>query len=480
MRWAVAGIVLVALLLLAWAFGDRERVRRSERPERSGRAMTRNGPADAGEPAGVQPGEARSVLRLACLDHERRPLPGLVVMFGVGSWRAVGRFAPFTDAGGRTTIACRHAPGTKLSLVVFHPILHGADHRAQAATTHPRGDERTRLVFGRRVERTVRVVDDHDRAIPGATVDVDPAVHSDGWHIATEGGFTLRTGSAGECRILVTERNLYRIEVRADGFQERSDWGWRAPTLPHAATVFRLERGFLVRGVLLDPDGAPLAGARVVLRGRVNHRTMSGDEGAFEFDGLDARKYRLETVDADGVLRDRRTLEIKGETDLGRIGVHPVTEVEGRVLDAGRRPVADATVHVKPGDQRTRTGEDGRFSMRTSLLDGTWLVVAHEEAGHRWLRAGAWTSPIVLETPGDVHVRLAAPDGAGLGLVRVEYGPPGRPPLQRLVPAGPRGQLLVRLRGMPPGPLEIRVSPRRKRLEVESGRTARTNFQLPR
>lgn len=133
------------------------------------------------------------------------------------------------------------------------------------------------------------------------------------------------------------------VQVEAPGYlaaratQEDLEDHLRSPRKP---LVIRLDRGAVVRGRLVGPDGAPLEGVRVGLAGqRSDLSTVSGAGGEFTLGGLEERSYRLRADHWPGVGPSRVP------------GVRPIGP-RHLVLDLGQRARRSAEVVVvsmRPG-----------------------------------------------------------------------------------------------------------------------------------
>lgn len=135
----------------------------------------------------------------------------------------------------------------------------------------------------------------------------------------------------------------------------------------------RLEAGAVVQGRVLDPTGAPVAGADVsgaywTAEDRWAHglQSRSGPGGAFELVGVPPGRVRLSASHGER--------EAEEEIELGPGGavvdllLEPASGLRGRVVDPEGRPVENAEVVIWPVGGRggpnhtiSRTGPLGRF-----------------------------------------------------------------------------------------------------------------------
>lgn len=231
------------------------------------------------------------------------------------------------------------------------------------------------------------------------------------------GGFELRQLRAGE---------EYELRVALPGFfpEARS-----IVTSRDAAPVtVRLQPACAVRGLLRDPEGQPVAAARVFLRpARRPERDRpdrdppppaieSDSAGRFSIPESPAPEVDLEVRKAGYAPALRRAVRVgpscKGSFDLGPLVLNPGARLAGRVVDPGGKAVPEAEVFLVdrlPADERARgrkpdavTGRDGSFA-----LDDLQRGVPH----HLFVKADGYLGK---------EVRGVRPPGSGQVLVRLE------------------------------------------------------------
>jgi hypothetical protein len=94
-----------------------------------------------------------------------------------------------------------------------------------------------------------------------------------------------------------------------------------------------------IRGLVVDIQGAPIGGARIVLN---KERYASGDwKGSFALTNLEPRTYRL-SIEASGFAVKRMEVVVSSgrDTDLGRIALSVGTVGEVIVIDTQRLSAA--------------------------------------------------------------------------------------------------------------------------------------------
>lgn len=297
-----------------------------------------------------------------------------------------------------------------------------------------------------------RVVDDTGAPIEGAIVHAVPeeAMRPGFWRptaapdLDSQEGRTT-TGPDGSFRIdTIGNRSTYTVFARGSGWVgERM----RNVTPDHEPLEFVLEVGELVRGVVLDPRGRPVAGARVQAGPTM---TKLGDSmfipagGHFDQDelmpvaetGADGTFSLAEIPQGDFSLaasHDRFGPSEVVNLMQGQVGLtlelRPNAGIEGRVIDPDGRPVAGATVSTMAlgfwagtnGDSNsTRTDELGIFRLEGLSAGQHRIVVRAEGFPTRNDRAGVVVGEgtfvtdveIVLERGASVRGIVVATDGA--------------------------------------------------------------------
>jgi hypothetical protein len=141
----------------------------------------------------------------------------------------------------------------------------------------------------------------------------------------------------------------------------------------------------VVQGRVLDPDGAPVAGAEVELAGRASVPTPI--DGTFRFAGVAAGTAELR-VRALGYAERRIAIQVAGDTVLFvRLDRNPIpidtvearvarVTVRGRITDERHRLGVDADIFIRPGAGRTDTDRTGRYRLDgIPVTDSSWVLV---------------------------------------------------------------------------------------------------------
>jgi protocatechuate 3,4-dioxygenase beta subunit len=195
-------------------------------------------------------------------------------------------------------------------------------------------------------------------------------------------------------------RNVMTLTAHADGY------GYTSSEVKGEGIVdFRLRRGFAVRGRALDAATKALPDLQVAaiaydVASNGQHTSMAygrtAADGRFALGGLDPRTAHALVLMGKGVGRTLLEFEPpeKGDVlDLGDVPVHRARAIEGTVVDADDRPIADASVELSGanddrkrlrgsksdsnmdyGEQESRRTDDlGRFRF-PDLASGTYAL----------------------------------------------------------------------------------------------------------
>jgi len=180
----------------------------------------------------------------------------------------------------------------------------------------------------------------------------------------------------------------WTLEARAEGFSGSEPL---EVAVPHRGppAVLRLIRGARLAGVVLDPGGAPVAGASVRARcslegGAVaSHDGDADEQGRFELRDLAAGSFALTASSESWAPSQERTLTLAaGEAveDLV-LSLTAGGTLEGRVFGDDGAPATGRTIMTVPlvspgGDQvQTISDGDGRFRVER-LAPGRWQAMA--------------------------------------------------------------------------------------------------------
>ncbi|MCP4653936.1 MAG: hypothetical protein GY856_00815, partial [bacterium] len=225
-----------------------------------------------------------------------------------------------------------------------------------------------------------RVLDTDGKPIAGAVV----------WPAYDPGSFA-RTDAAGAYRLEAPEGPRFRIQAEAPGFLSLAVTVEAGDATQGKAPALALDPAAALRGLVVDPQGATLAGVRLRATDkyaerrppafrpdRAASRAVSNAAGRFTLGNLvPARAYRV-TAQRPGFTT--ATVESGPIREDLRIVLEPGRLVFGKVIDLEERPVAGAEVTLRAAAESARearskpaAGDDsvsaasdaaGRFEMR--------------------------------------------------------------------------------------------------------------------
>jgi protocatechuate 3,4-dioxygenase beta subunit len=160
---------------------------------------------------------------------------------------------------------------------------------------------------------------------------------------------------------------------------------------------FQLEAGRKVSGRVVDPGGEPVVGAEVDLsseekgRARVDYRTRSAADGAFELTPVAAGRYVL-AAEGDGFAESGSSLQVAEKDIEGlEIVLEPGGAISGRILGLAPEDLPGVVVAADPRSEQAesrsvRVGPQGSYEIR-HLPPGDWLVKAALPARQREVQA---------------------------------------------------------------------------------------------
>ena len=216
-----------------------------------------------------------------------------------------------------------------------------------------------------------RVVDASGRALGGASLSLTRVGSKLTAVSAASGEFAFPPAPSGD----------YEIVVRKEGFLTLRD---RVRFLPGGPRLWvELLEGARVSGRVLDPEGAPLEGARVEGLAPDVQPVRTDAEGHFLLRGLPPGGVRVRASGEGYGAGVVDVLLVPGQSVAQDVILARPTAVSGQVSDGGGSPLADAVVWVTgPADERQgRSDAEGKFRVE-GLGIGPFLVSA-TKAGHR-------------------------------------------------------------------------------------------------
>jgi protocatechuate 3,4-dioxygenase beta subunit len=311
------------------------------------------------------------------------------------------------------------------------------------------------FVLAKESALTGRVVDSAGNPVEGATVGVDTTAEGIMAMAAQMMGGswkTARTDAGGRYRVAGSTEGDHKVYVEAPGYLKQTSHA----TLPPEGALtmdFTLPPGHEIGGVVMRPDGTPLAGATVrisassgdgsnpfaaMMGAAAVGRATTGEDGRFTAKGLPEGPYSV-TARAPEFLDAEASDVQPGQTDIAlRLGA--AATVRGRVVAAADgTPVGGAIVYYKSKSGASSAGGNpmlqmmrGGDSQVVAQADGTYVITGIPGGSYDvWGRAPGFAdsakSKVVTEGGGTADaVDISLPPGAAVSgrVVRKGAGTP--------------------------------------------------------
>jgi protocatechuate 3,4-dioxygenase beta subunit len=288
-------------------------------------------------------------------------------------------------------------------------------------------------------ELTVRVVDTHGQAVPGATVTVDP----DLLNVSR----TAKTDAKGRVTLRARGGYAQRLRVLKDGMATAACDATAAGDLPDSVT---LRRGAPYSGTVRDEDGRPVPFAAVEVRVPPLNPTPFGRHDRVVTILTDERgEWRTPVLPAESAVslypptarafhagyERMAPVALPSPDGPGRRNIElvlpAIVPLAGRVVGPGGQPVTDAFVGLWPARRsteekakQTRTDGDGRFVFARPGRGGHSLLVQSggfaPQAFPVFIKPGIADIAIRLQQGKAIRGRVVTPGGTPLPGIRVK------------------------------------------------------------
>ncbi len=229
----------------------------------------------------------------------------------------------------------------------------------------------------------------------------------------------VSTGPDGGFILESLEPGRFYLTATADGYLSatRSEVDVR-PEVENRAPDLALERGAILLGRVLAPDGSPVAGAAVRAAGkRSQPRGFTDGDGNYRLHGVEPGKVQAEALHEAQGHASEETVIFPGENRLDlRLAKHPRREVRGRVTGPEGEPVEGALIETRE--------DPFNYGTTYSGADGGFVIIIGEREIALWafregLSPGRAAIPAGDTVPPNVEIRLvrsASITGRLLGL----------------------------------------------------------------
>lgn len=256
---------------------------------------------------------------------------------------------------------------------------------------------------------------------------------------------TRATAKAGKATFAGVVPGSYQLAAWSDRHARSLQWIQITPGGNDAQVT--LAAGAAARGRVLDDNGSPVAGARVVYSGASDWSQQANDQldavttaadGAFSFDAMPAGSFRFVASHSELATGTSALVTLDGKTERSGIVVSlsAGAVVRGKVVDASNQPVASARVRISTNGRsmfaaparQAFTDANGGFEVKALPRAQLLAVALHESAASQSVAidTSAGTPPAVtlmLDVTGTIAGVVVDANGQPVEGVQVSAGP---------------------------------------------------------
>ncbi len=349
-------------------------------------------------------------------DPEGEPVSGAsLTRFRRRGNSSYGQGAGNTDGQGRFRIEVEPGP------VEIRVRAEGYTQSSWSGTVPERGDAGpVEIMLRRGAVLEGRVLDPEGNPVAEAFVHASPEASSGAGGLHTSG--SSQSDGEGRYRIAGLETGSHQVSVQGMGSVGQTSTRFEVQPGSNRLDL-TLDAGVEVSGFVRDADGAPVAGAEVMLSTRNAGRSIgrqSAADGSFRFPVVTDGPYRV-TARRRGSGFAEQEIEVAGRPVQGlELRLGPAGAITGRLLGlepadyTGVRVGARATFREEPGSVRP----DGTYRI-PGLPPGEWDVFAELPSSRRAdgrirLEPGMTEAVLDLDLGGDLSLS---------GVVRIDGAP---------------------------------------------------------
>ncbi|MGD0542326.1 MAG: hypothetical protein ABSB33_12495, partial [Tepidisphaeraceae bacterium] len=334
------------------------------------------------------------MMDLLVIDHQtQQPISNIEVQTA-----GMNRFTGYTSADGRARLPIPSGQGANFTVRIKGKAY--VPKRLQWASYRPELEGEVPAGYTIEMEHSTKVsgkiIDDNGQPVAGAFVYVDFTKKYSNPHEQIDLSpynqtRPIRSGEDGNWIYNGAPPDCDEIGLTAWDYKHVTGDFWNpqpfspVSKLYDGTVVFTLHRGLTVEGVVLDPQGSPMAGASVAIgqqRGSSNAipAQNTDDSGHFSYQ-FDPGQQVILTIQARGCAPEMRQFMMGQRNQSLSIQLSKPHRISGKVVNASGKQVRDANVNLESWrgfstiDPRFRTDSGGYFHWNEAPADSVTVNV---------------------------------------------------------------------------------------------------------